>query len=182
MAKAIGDNLQDAGFKGADVSPADAAPATVEISQEPVVQANQPIGGASFEQAQTDDFQVMHTLSFSSSFSFITTHCTPPSFRRVPTRVINTLSSPLISSYSHPILPILLSYQDAFRAAVAVQLSVDLKDVQVTDVVVDDHGAVTMSYQVVGVDPLEQIATSNSVQSMGMADNIAQNLQKVETY
>ena len=68
MAKAIGDNLQDAGFKGADVQPADAAPATVEISQEPVVQANQPIGGASFEQAQTDDFQVMHTLSFPPSF------------------------------------------------------------------------------------------------------------------
>ena len=61
MADAIGDNLQDAGFKGADVSPADAAPATVEISQEPVIQANQPIGGASFEQAQTDDFQVQNT-------------------------------------------------------------------------------------------------------------------------
>ena len=58
MAKAIGDNLQDAGFKGADVAPADAAPATVEVTQEPIIQANQPIGGASFEQAQTDDFQV----------------------------------------------------------------------------------------------------------------------------
>ena len=32
-----------------------------------------------------------------------------------------------------------------------------------------------------GVDPLDQIATSTSVQSMGMADNIAQNLQKVHT-
>ena len=96
MATAIGDNLKDAGFKGADVSPADAAPATVEVTQEPVIQANQPIGGASFEQAQMGDFQ------------------------------------------------------DAFCAAVAGQLGVDPKDVQVTDVVVDDHGAVTMSYQVVG--------------------------------
>lgn len=43
-----------------------------------------------------------------------------------------------------------LSPQDAFCAAVAGQLGVDPKDVQVTDVVVDDHGAVTMSYQVVG--------------------------------
>ena len=57
MADAIGDNLQDAGFKGADVSPADAAPATVEISQEPVIESQQPVNGVTFDQAESDEFQ-----------------------------------------------------------------------------------------------------------------------------
>ena len=56
MADAIGDNLQDAGFKGADVQPADAAPATVEISQEPVIESDQPVNGVSLDQAQSDEF------------------------------------------------------------------------------------------------------------------------------
>ena len=57
MADAIGDNLQDAGFDGADVQEADAAPATVEISQEPVIESEQPVNGVSLDQAQSDEFQ-----------------------------------------------------------------------------------------------------------------------------
>ena len=59
MADAIGDNLQDAGFDGADVEDADSAPATVEVVEEPVIEAQQEIaGGVTLEQAQGEVFQV----------------------------------------------------------------------------------------------------------------------------
>ena len=57
MADAIGDNLQDAGFKGADVEPADAAPATVEVTEVPVIESEQPVSGVSLDQAQSEEFQ-----------------------------------------------------------------------------------------------------------------------------
>ena len=58
MADAIGDNLQDNGFDGADVEEADSAPATVEVTQEPVIEAQQEIaGGVTLEQAQGETFQ-----------------------------------------------------------------------------------------------------------------------------
>ena len=78
MADAIGDNLQDAGFKSAEVEPADAAPATVEISQEPVIESQQPVSGVTFDQAQSEDFQdafeqgVADKLGVSLS---VVTHC-----------------------------------------------------------------------------------------------------------
>ena len=159
MAKAIGDNLQDAGFKEADVTPADAAPATVEVTQEPVIQASQPIGGASFEQAQTDDFQVRTFATMTITY-FPPTTTTPPSTHpllNIPDmyirqHVVITKTSSQTWTTHHSITPTLpqpfaIFSQDAFCAAVGGQLGVDPKDVQVTDVVVDDHGAVTMSYQ-----------------------------------
>ena len=47
-----------AGFDDVEASPADAAPATVEISQEPVIESEQPVNGVSLDQAQSDEFQV----------------------------------------------------------------------------------------------------------------------------
>ena len=58
MAAAIGDNLHDAGFDDATVALADAEVATMEISEEPVVEATQTIAGVTLEQAQSEEFQV----------------------------------------------------------------------------------------------------------------------------
>ena len=57
MADAIGDNLQDAGLDDANVQEADAGVATVEVSEEPVIEASQVVNGVTLEQAQTEEFQ-----------------------------------------------------------------------------------------------------------------------------
>ena len=123
MADAIGDNLQDAGFKGADVEPADAAPATVEITQEPVIESAQTVSGVSLDQAQSEEFQ------------------------------------------------------DAFEEGVAGKLGVGKDEVEVTGVARDDDGDVVVTYQITGVDTLDQIDTAGTMESEGMASAIADNLQ-----
>ena len=113
-----------AGFDDVQASPADAAPATVEISQEPVIESEQPVNGVSLDQAQSEEFQ------------------------------------------------------DAFEAAVAEQLGVDPEDVDVTDVSINEEtGAVTVTYQVTGVDELDQIDAQKGAESDEMAEAIASNLQ-----
>ena len=72
MAQAIGGALQEAGFDDAQVSPADAAPATVEISQEPAIESEQPVSGVTLDQAQSENFQVhrvIHSWIFSTQIS-----------------------------------------------------------------------------------------------------------------
>ena len=60
MADAIGDNLQDASFDGAKVQEADAGVATVEVTEEPVIEASQVVNGVTLEEAQSDEFQGKH--------------------------------------------------------------------------------------------------------------------------
>ena len=74
MAEAIGGALQEAGFDDAQVSAADAAPATVEITQEPVIESQQPVNGVTLDQAQSDEFQV-HCWTSRPLTPQISLHC-----------------------------------------------------------------------------------------------------------
>ena len=74
MAEAIGGALQEAGFDDAQVSAADAAPATVEITQEPVIESQQPVNGVTLDQAQSDKFQV-HCWTSRPLTPQISLHC-----------------------------------------------------------------------------------------------------------
>ena len=69
-------------------------------------------------------------------------------------------------------------FQNAFMNAVGGQLGVDPEDVRITDVTVDERGAVSITYQVADVDPMDQITVQKGAESMGMADIIAANLQQ----
>ena len=60
----------------------------------------------------------------------------------------------------------------------AEQLGVDPEDVDVTDVSINEEtGAVTVTYQVTGVDELDQIDAQKGAESDEMAEAIASNLQ-----
>ena len=82
--------------------------------------------------------------------------------------------------YSHLISPsIILRLQEAFESAVAEQLGVDPEDVDITDVSRDEEtGAINVTYQVTGVDEMDQISTQKDAESNDMADAIADNLQE----
>ena len=55
----------------------------------------------------------------------------------------------------------------------------DPEDVDVTEVTVDDDGKVEITYQISGLDPLDQIVTEKTVESEGVASDIADGLQEV---
>ena len=71
MAEAIGDNLEDAGFDDAHVREADVGVATVEVTEEPVIEASSVVNGVTLEEAQSDEFQGMFISQYSCYSCFI---------------------------------------------------------------------------------------------------------------
>ena len=246
MADGISDTLQEAGFEGADVETADAQITTVEVIDMPdgdesevqkVVEVQQEIAGVSEKDANTDEFQaavadaVADQLNVDTDDVTITSVTTSEEGNVVITYVVANMDTsdlgdaedaaesrdmaaaigdnlhdagfddaavapadaevatmeitetPVVEA-TQTISGVTLEqaqgelFQEAVEAAVADRVGVDAEDVDITEVTVNDEGQIDITYQISGVDPLDQIAMEKTVESEGVANDIADNLQE----